>query len=229
MQVGMQWSIIHNELRTLTLGATYDLGGNLNPKKESYVSTSTDIANLNKFPIRNQTNALELRVPHQVGVGLYFRNRSWAVGADYVYAAWGKNNASFDENSNPVNVVVKYADTHTFKAGFEITPRSSDVRNYLNRITYRAGVRFGNYYQTFGGQSINQLAITAGFGLPVKIWGASSMNIGFEYGRMSVPGGITMDARKVGLVTQNYYKISLGFSLFSSDTSDYWFVRHKFD
>ena len=229
MQVGMQWSIIQNELRILTLGATYDLGGNLNPRKESYVSTSTDIANLNKFPIRNQTNALELRVPHQVGVGVYFRDRAWAVGADYVYAAWGKNNASFDENSNPVNVVVKYADTHTFKAGFEITPRSSDVRNYLNRMTYRAGVRFGNYYQTFGGQSINQLAITAGLGLPVKIWGASSMNIGFEYGRMSVPGGITMEARKVGLVTQNYYKISLGFSLFSSDTSDYWFVRQKFD
>jgi hypothetical protein len=87
----------------------------------------------------------------------------------------------------------------------------------------------GNYYQKFGNAPINQLAVTAGFGLPVKIWGASSVNIGFEYGRLSSPHSITIGAQKVGLVTQNYYKISIGFSLYSGDTSDYWFVRQKFD
>ena len=40
---------------------------------------------------------------------------------------------------------------------------------------------------------------------------------------------VMVNAQKVGLVTQNYYKISIGFSLFSGDTSDYWFVRQKFD
>lgn len=228
-QAGLQWSIIHNEARILTLGATYDLGGNLNPKKESYVYTSTNINSLNKLPVRNQIDALELRVPHQVGVGLYFRDRTVAFGADYAFAAWGKNNESFVENSNPVNVAVAYCDTHTVKLGFEITPRPTDIRNYLNRISYRVGARVGNYYQTFGGNHINQLAITAGFGLPVKVWGASSVNIGFEYGRMSSPRSITVGAQKVGLVTQNYYKISIGFSLYSGDTSDYWFVRQKFD
>ena len=38
-----------------------------------------------------------------------------------------------------------------------------------------------------------------------------------------------INAQKVGLVTQNYFKLSLGFSLFSADTSDYWFVRPKYD
>jgi hypothetical protein len=87
----------------------------------------------------------------------------------------------------------------------------------------------GNYYQTFGGERINQMAITAGIGFPVKVWGSSSINIAFEYGRMSSPKTLSIDAQKVGLVTQNYYKISLGFDLFSADTSDYWFVRQKFD
>jgi hypothetical protein len=91
------------------------------------------------------------------------------------------------------------------------------------------GARFGNYYQTFAGQQINQLAITAGFGLPVKIWGASSINLGFEYGRNSSPAATTIAGQKVGLITQNYFKFSLGFSLFSADTADYWFVRQKFD
>ena len=40
---------------------------------------------------------------------------------------------------------------------------------------------------------------------------------------------ISIDNQKIGLVTQNYYKLSVGFSLFSVDTSDYWFVRQKFD
>jgi hypothetical protein len=164
-----------------------------------------------------------------MGVGLFFRDRSIAWGADYVYEAWGNDNDSYIENSNPENVAVTYSDTHTVKLGFEITPRTTDVRNYLNRISYRVGARYGNYYQTFGGQRINQLAITAGFGLPVKIWGASSINIGLEYGRMSSPNSISIDGQKIGLVTQNYYKVSIGFSLFSADTSDYWFVRQKYD
>ena len=227
-QVGMQWSIIHNENQILTLGATYDLGGNLNPTVRSFVNTGSSINKLDQIAVRNDINAVELRVPHQIGVGLYFRDRALGFGVDYLYSAWGKNNPAFNEN-NAKNIAVTYTDTHTLKLGFEITPRPTDVRNYLNRMTYRIGARAGNYYQKFGGATINQLAITAGLGFPIKIWGASSINLGFEYGRLSSPHSITVNAQRVGLVTQNYFKLSLGFSLFSGDTSDYWFVRQKFD
>ena len=115
------------------------------------------------------------------------------------------------------------------KLGFELTPRQSDVRNYFNRVAYRVGVRAGNYYQTFGGQKINIYAISAGMGMPLRVWGISTMNIGFEYGCMSAKNPINIDARKVGLVKQNSFKITLGFSLFSADTADYWFVQQKYD
>ena len=55
------------------------------------------------------------------------------------------------------------------------------------------------------------------------------MNIGFEYGRMSAKNPIRIDAQKVGLVNQNSFKITIGFSLFSADTADYWFVQQKYD
>ena len=74
-----------------------------------------------------------------------------------------------------------------------------------------------------------KLGITAGIGLPIRLWGSSSMNIGFEYGRMSAPQSVEVSGSKVGLTTQNYFKLSIGFSLFSHDTKDYWFVRQKFD
>lgn len=229
LQAGVQWNILYSETRIFTVGATYDLGGKLNPKKQSYVYTNSTINTIQSNPVRDRIDNVELRVPHQVGAGLFYRDRMIAWGVDYNFAAWGKNNESFGENGNADNVAVTYTNTHDIKLGFEFTPRSSDVRNYLNRISYRVGARLGNYYQTFGGERVNKLAITAGLGLPVKVWGASSVNIGFEYGRMSSPGDIAHNGQRIGLVTQNYYKISVGFSLFSADTSDYWFVRQKYD
>ena len=168
-------------------------------------------------------------MPHQIGAGLYYQDRTVAWGVDYNYAMWGDANKDFSEGVADDMMVVAYTNTHQIKAGFEITPRRNDVRNYLNRMSYRVGARLGNYYQTFAGERINQLAITAGIGFPVKVWGASSVNVAFEYGRQSAPKAVDVSGMKVGLVTQNYYKISVGFSLFSADTSDYWFVRQKYD
>jgi hypothetical protein len=229
LQAGLQWSIIANEKRMLTLGVTYDLGGRLNPQMQSYVYTDNIINSITSTPVRKDIATLELRVPHEFGVGIFYRNRMLAWGVDYKFSTWGSDNSGYTENSNANDIVVSYTNTHLIKAGFEITPKSSDVRNYLNRMTYRVGTRLGNYYQTFAGENINQLAVTAGIGFPVKIWGASSINLGFEYGRLSSHASTQLKGAKVGLVTQNYYKISLGFTLFSLDTSDYWFVRQKFD
>lgn len=229
-QAGIQWNILYSETRIFTLGATYDLGGSLKPEKESYVYTDNTINSIHSNPVRNDIEAMELKVPHQFGVGLFYRNRTIAWGLDYNYAMWGEANKGYNENSNPQNLTVNYTRTHDIKLGFEITPRSNDVRNYLNRISYRIGVRVGNYYQRFAGERVNKLAVTAGFGLPVKVWGASSVNIGFEYGRMVPASTITYyGGSRVGMVKQNYYKLTVGFSLFSVDTSDYWFVRQKYD
>ena len=228
-QVGMQWALIENDTRSFTLGATYDFGGELRPKRESYVYTDNVINSIQANPVREEIRSMELRVPHQIGVGLFFRNRTVAWGADYTFAAWGEDNSEKLENTTLATVDVRYVDTHSIRLGFEITPRSSDVRNYLNRMSYRAGVRLGNYYQSFGGERINTLAITAGIGLPLKIWGISTVNVGFEYGRMSAGKPIMVGGKRVGLIGQNSFKFTLGFSLFSADTADYWFVQQKYD
>ena len=228
-QLGLQWSPLQTETKSFTVGATYDFGGNLNPKKTSYLYTDNVINSIQANPIRDRIDALSLCVPQQVGVGVFYRNRKMAWGADYLYASWGGDNLWYEDNVTPTTVDVRYTDTHTVKLGFEFTPRTNDVRHYFNRVAYRAGLRAGNYYQTFGGEQINIVAITAGLGMPLKIWGISTMNIGFEYGRMSSKSPIQIDARKVGLVKQNSFKVTIGFSLFSADTADYWFVQQKYD
>ena len=229
-QAGLQWNIILTDKRMLTFGATYDLGGLLNPRRQSVLYTDDQVNSiLGGLAIKNPISKLELRLPHQIGAGLYYVDRKFSWGVDYNYAMWGSDNSSYVENASSKNIVVGYTDTHTIKAGFEIVPRRGDTRNYLNRMSYRVGARLGNYYQTFCGERVNTMAITAGLGLPIRLWGSSSVNIGFEYGRMSAPKSVDFSGTKIGLTTQNYYKISVGFSLFSHDTSDYWFVRQKFD
>ena len=229
-QVGLQWNIISNDKRMLTFGATYDLGGKLNPREQNYLYTDNEYNSVSGgFPIRNDLSKLELRVPHQVGAGFYYVDRKFSWGVDYNYALWGGSNDSYVENPNQQNVNVAYSDTHTIKAGIEFIPRRGDTRSYFNRVSYRFGARVGNYYQTFYGEQINTMAITAGLGFPVRLWGSSSINVGFEYGRMSTPKSVVVGSQTIGLTKQNYFKLSLGFSLFSHDTKDYWFVRQKFD
>ena len=120
---------------------------------------------------------------------------------------------------------VGYTDTHTIKFGMQYSPRYSDVRNYLRRVAYRVGARYGDYYQTYGGEKIDQLALTAGFGFPVQLFGNSYVDVGFEWGmRDPSQSKVTVNGKDVGLVKQNYFKLAVGLSLYGDD----WFRRHRF-
>ena len=120
-----------------------------------------------------------------------------------------------------------YTNTSTYKIGVEYTPNYMDARRFLNRWSYRAGFRYGDYNQTFGGKRLAQYAVTVGIGIPVRFLSASAVDVGFEYGYRGRGGDI---APEVGFIRQRYFKFSVGFSLFASPGSqEYWFIRPKFD
>ena len=222
-QFGVLYSPILSNERVLTIGATYDIGGALEPDMKKYVY----VDNLLTSVVREQTEkSLPLRLPNQLAAGFFYQDPKVRFGVDYVYQDWGSQNTDYMESGGR-GVHVSYTDTHTIKAGFEIIPRFSDVGNYLNRISYRVGVRYGDYYQTFGGSTVQQYAITAGLGLPIRLFGRSSVNIAFEYGhRNPAENTILVNDVKVGMVKQNYFKMSLGLTLFGEDK---WFHRYKYE
>lgn len=221
-QLGVMYSPIYNEKYILTFGATYDMGGSLNPSLKKFVY----VDNLLSTVVRSEEDkALPLRLPHQISGGVYFQSDRVRVGMDYVYQDWGSQNSNYLESGGS-GVNVAYTDTNTVKVGFEFTPRYTDVANFLNRVAYRVGARIGDYYQTFGGCKINQYALTAGLGLPIRLFGNSAVDVGFEWGIRNpekdvVPIGDTF----AGMVKQQYFKVSIGLSLFG----DSWFVRQKFN
>ena len=100
----------------------------------------------------------------------------------------------------------------------ETLPDRGDIRNLINRITYRAGVRYSDYYLTVKGQEIEDKAITLGLGIPFKRSGFSNLDLGVELGQM----GTT----KNNLIKETYFRFSIGLSLFGDD---FWFVKPKYD
>lgn len=222
-QVGLQWSVIANDKRLLTLGATYDYGGALNPKVSKTIiinDLNTTIVEESGKDVRN-----EMRLPHSVTAGIIYQDAKFVAGFDYQYQNWGGDNNLVESADGGLEV--KYANTHTYKAGFEFTPNRFDVRNYMRRVAYRVGARFGNYYQTFGGANINQYAITAGFGFPLRFLGSTSIDVGVEVGGRGTLAKVqNASGHSIGLIRQNYFKVTLGLSLFGED---YWFVRPKYD
>ena len=126
MQLGLQFDLIQSEKQLLTLGATYDMGGNLRPSVTQTV-VAGDIYNT---VVRGDTTRMAMKLPVQVGVGLYYQNAKIVAGVDYVYQNW-------EQNENPAEVPgaanVAYKNTSTIKVGLEYTPNRMDVRHYLNR------------------------------------------------------------------------------------------------
>lgn len=227
-QVGVQWSPILNSKRMLTVGATYDFGGDLNPEVTKTIYTG-DLFNT---VVKGDTTHLKLVLPRQMALGLYYQTGRWAIGLDYVYQNWGGRNSRTEmtgtsgSKDNRTAYKVEYTNTSTIKVGVEYTPNRGDVRRLFNRWSYRAGFRYGDYNQTFNGDRLAQYAVTAGIGVPVRLWAFSNIDVGVEYGRR----GYNV-ADRLGLVRQQYFKFAIGFTLFASqrENQEYWFVRPKYD
>lgn len=225
-QVGVQYSPILNQKRILTFGAAYDFGGDLAPK----VTESIYGDDLYQTTVKGDTTQMELVLPRKVVAGVYYQTARWSVGLDYEYQGWGDTNSkrvmTGVEAATGRQFEVSYTDTHTIKAGVEFVPARYDVRRFFNRLSYRAGVRYGNYHQSYSGQKLDEMAVTIGIGIPIKFLGISAIDIGAEYGRR----GYNVN-ENVGLVRQQYFKFGIGFKLFAagSENNEYWFMRPKYD
>lgn len=219
-QLGVQWNAIFDNERLLTFGATYDIGGDLKPD----VTRDVYIGDMYGSTVVGDTMQLATVLPRQVALGAFYQTNKISLAFDYVYQNWGSRNSETVTMASGYDVA--YRNTNTFKLGVEYTPNRFDVRNFFKRWSYRAGLRYGDYYNTFGGKSLSQYAVTAGFGVPIKFMSLSSVDIGLEYGLRT--GSNIAD--RIGLIDQQYFKFAIGFSLFAGpETGEYWFVRPKYD
>ena len=147
--------------------------------------------------------------PFTYGVGIsYVKENSLEINADYYHQSWSE--ASFFGSVIPV-----LTDLDKFAIGAEWIPDRFSIRNYINKIAYRAGLKYEKSYLMLNNQQINDFGISFGVGLPIYR-SNSTVNIGAEIGRRGT--------KQNNLLVENYAKLNLSVNLY-----DLWFIKRRID
>lgn len=150
-----------------------------------------------------------IRFPLSYGAGIsYVKDNQLEINLDYYHQNWSE--AIFFDSNNPV-----LTDLDKFAVGAEWIPDKFSIRSYLNRIAYRAGLKYEKSYLMLNNQQIKDFGISFGVGLPVYR-SNSTINVAAEIGRRGT--------RKSNLVVENYAKLNVSVNLY-----DLWFIKRRFD
>ena len=204
---------------TMTLGATYRLGTGM----KGY-ATEYRYANLSNVSdtLRHNIDTLGangLRIADELGLGISFRKGDkWSAEFDYLRSDWTKS--GFDSQSGfGVKGVSVFSSTvsQSFRAGFEITPNRNDIRYFLKRCTYRAGIYYDQSYYKLDGNNVNSLGITLGFTLPVfREMRYNGISLGIDMGQRA--------SARNNMIRERYAMFVIGFNI-----HDIWFQKPRYN
>jgi len=215
LDAGMQY-VAKLKKGSLRFGAYGTLQKAYNASKDELVETydynvqTTDEQTIDTVSyISGQKGKVQL--PATFGGGFTYSTEHLLIGADYETTKWD-NYRYFGQKDLVKN-------SWNAKIGLQYLPASPGSTGYFNYVKYRAGFSFGQDYIAVD-HSLPVYTISFGAAFPMKLKHSfydhqySIMNFAFEYGNRG---------NDQNNITENLYKVSLGFSL-----SDIWFLRQKY-
>jgi hypothetical protein len=212
--VGAMYQTKINKKLTLYSGLNYTIENTLKSKNTRNISTviynsGFDFAVLDI--VGEQKSNVDLLFPGKISVSAGIgESKKWLIGGKAAYQKTAAQANSYNESSN-----VGYGRYGSLSLGGYYVPNYSSFSSYAKRIVYRGGLRYEKTGLVVKGESINDIGLSLGLGLPIT-GSLSNVNIGFELGKRGTTNS--------NLVEENYAKISVGFSL-----NDKWFQQRKFD
>jgi hypothetical protein len=199
---------------------TYSPDYNLN--SENSRTFSSIVINSNsgeEYPINEINVDLEslglketnLSMPSKTSIGLGIgKIKKWFIGTEYTFV----NTSVF--KSDLINIDnSSYEDGSTISFGGYFIPEFSSFNNLLKRIVYRSGIYFEKTGLIINDQSISEVGMTFGVGIPVGNM-FSNLNLALEVGKRG-----TTDAN---LVEEKFANLKMSLSL-----NDRWFVKRKYN
>lgn len=198
-------SLFNNDIR-INFGLTYAFAADLNAKKTTVqqrrLSTQSTITS--DTLVQNKGT---VHIPSALTVGFAInKGIDWSVATEFSMQDWSKF-----ESVNPEDEGL--AKSWRVSLGGEITPDQTAFKNYLKRMTYRAGASFEKTPYAVYGKQLNDYGVNVGVSLPA---GRSSIDTAFRIGKR----GNTSET----LVEETYFKIYFGITFV-----DQWFHRRKID
>lgn len=202
---------------SVTVGATYRLGTNMKGYATNYrYANQSSITDTLKYNVDTLKHA-GLKFGDELGVGIAItKSDKWSAEFNYLRSDW--SNSGFDMTQG---FAVSGASTFTstvsqsFRAGFEFVPNRSDIRYYLKRCSYRAGVYYDQDYYKLDGNNVNSMGITLGVTLPVFRW-YNGLTLGVDFGQKS-------STVNPNMVRERYANFVIGFNI-----HDIWFRKVQY-
>lgn len=193
--------------RYLTVGAYGNSGGNyVSEVSRLYIGYNT-LTQLSDTLFNERDSRERGVMPSSFTFGLAYNDENrFRIGADYSFTDW----SSF---TNPVNRQA-LGDAWSFQGGVEYIPNFYSISKFMERVRYRAGVRFGQDPRVFDGP-IRTMEFNLGVGLPFVVSReVSFLHLGVSFGR--IYGNIP--------ISEQYIRATMSFT-FVDNT---WFLKRRF-
>ena len=205
---------------TVTVGATHKLRTSLNGRIKDYklssLSSQTDTLRYALDTLGKNNAGVKLAGESGIGIALR-RGDKWRVEVDFTYADWTGSNFEAISGLASESNAAKFACTKAWslRAGAEYIPNKNDIRYYLRRCAYRAGVYMENSYYTLNGNAVKSMGVTLGVTLPIFRW-YNGLTLGVDLGQR---GGTAKN-----MVKERYVMFNIGFNI-----HDIWFQKHRYE
>jgi hypothetical protein len=202
---------------SMILGGTYRLGTNMNGYSTDYKyavqSSVTDTLRYNVGVLKDEG----LRIGDELGIGVSFKGgEKWSAEFDYLRSDW--RNSGMDKAPGFSSVgksSFSSSVSQSFRAGFEIVPNRNDIRYYLRRCAYSAGVYYDQSYYKLDGNDVNTIGITLGVTLPVFRY-YNGISLGVDMGQRG--------SKKNNMIRERYAMFVIGFNI-----HDIWFQKPRYN
>ena len=202
---------------SMIIGATYRLSTSLKGTALNYryanQDSVTDTLKNESLDIRKSG----LKFADELGVGISFKGgEKWSAEFNYLRSDW--RNSGFDSASGfsvkSDTETFSSAVSQSFRAGFEIVPNRNDIRYYLRRCAYRAGVYYDQSYYKLNGNNVNSMGITLGVTLPVfRLY--NGLTLGVDLGQRA--------STRNNMIRERYATFVVGFNI-----HDIWFQKVQY-
>lgn len=205
---GAQYELKLSNNRHITFGATYGPSTSISTRQTETIQRM--LPGFTRFDTisHNEGTRGSLQIPSYWGAGVFARiNNNLAVGFDYQTQNW-EQFTIFDAPDNNLK------NTSQFAVGLQFNPSVQTFSNFLSRMEYTAGFRYGQTYLNLNNQAIDEFGISFGIGLPIRR-SLNGINLGFEFGQR----GTTENS----LIKENIYRINVGVNI-----HERWFMRRRF-
>ena len=202
---------------SMVFGATYRMKSKMRGYSTDYKyavqSSVTDTLRHNVGVLKDEG----MNFGDELGLGLSIKSGDkWCAEFDYVRSDW---RSSGMDKAPGFSSVGKSSFTssvsQSFRAGFEIVPNRNDIRYYLRKCAYRAGVYYDQSYYRLDGKDVNTIGITLGVTLPVFRW-YNGISLGVDLGQRG--------NKKNGMIRERYAMFVVGFNI-----HDIWFQKPRYN